>query len=103
MTTYTRSFYFHTFLVITNGIFIVLILSYLTIPDTEFEELDTEICIKREPITNYCLETEKSEAFDRIDDTVIYFILVLNLAFLFMNLYKIKEEYKKANPSRRNN
>lgn len=103
MTTYTRTFYLHLFLLVSNVFFIVIILGYMTIPDTDFEELDTEICIEREPITNYCLETERLEGSDKMNDNVIYFVLVLNLTFLFFNLIRIKQEYTKENTSWRNN
>jgi len=77
---------------------------YLQIPETEFDELASEFCKDREPITGYCLDPETdTSGFQKMDPLVIYFLIgmvgvtsVYNSKMIFNEYSKVKRGYRET-------
>ena len=77
---------------------------YLQTPQTEFDELASEFCKEREPITGHCLDTETdTSGFQKMDSMVIYFLIgmvcfstVWNSKMIFNEYNKVKRGYRET-------
>ncbi len=77
---------------------------YLQTPQSEFDELASEFCQEREPITGHCLDTETdTSGFQKVDSLIIYFLIslvsisiVINSKMIFREYFKVKRGYRET-------
>ena len=70
-------------------------ISYILSDESDFTDLETEVCNEREEITGFCIESE-TVTFEKLDP-ILVFILVALLSFSStVNFRKMKFQYRKA-------
>lgn len=68
---------------------------YVLSDETEFSELETEVCNEREEITGHCVDSE-TITFEKLDPILVFLLIALLSFSSTMNLRIMKSQYRKA-------
>jgi hypothetical protein len=89
------TFYLRGILLCLTLVMIGVGISYVLADESDFADIETEICNEREEITGYCIEAE-TVSFEKFDPIVVFLLIAL-LSFSTTVTYRAMSlQYKKA-------
>ena len=89
------TFYLRGILLCITLVMIGVGISYVLSDESDFTDLETEICNEREEVTGYCIESE-TVTFEKLDPLIVFLLIAL-LSFSSTVSYRtMKLQYRKA-------